>query len=266
MLFLMVVPCSIIGPLTIGLPAKDTYVKAIWRIQGWAIANFIMITIIYLISPSSYSFKKEFSWSNLKSTAVLGFFLITWATGYILGWSLTITSHADIMYSSSWVWIFIGTILTWGVIDKFEVYGYFFYLIGVAFMFSDQSASKTWSDGQSYKGDLFAFLGAGSWAIFTYLNKKIKLCIDPITKSAQCYMFSMIFQFAMFPFLTSSDKFFSFDPELGAFGWMYDWDSFVLVFLINAPITGIIGNIGFFMRLSTSQCKLYQEQCCLNHL
>ena len=107
MLFLIIVSCSIIGPLKIGLPAKDTYIKAIWRIQGWAIANFIIIAIMYLISPSSYYIKKAFSWSSLKSTAILGFLLITWATRYILGWSLTITSHVDIMYSSSWVWIYI---------------------------------------------------------------------------------------------------------------------------------------------------------------
>ena len=76
-------------------------------------------------------------------------------------------------------------------------------------------------------------------------KQKLKLCIYPITKSAQWYMLSMIFQFVMLPFLTSSNKFFSFDPELGAFGWMCDWDSFVLVFLINALITGILENIGF---------------------
>ena len=58
-------------------------------------------------------------------------------------------------------------------------------------------------------------------------------------------MFSMIFQFVMFQFLTSSNKFFSFDSELGTFGWICDWDSFVLVFLINAPITRILGNMGF---------------------
>ena len=119
----MIIPCSIICPLTIGLSAKDTYVKAIWRIQEWAIANFMIIAIMYLGSPYSYNIKKEFSWSNLKLTTILGFFLITWATGYILGWSLTITSHADIKYSSSWVWIFIVAIFTWGIIDRFEVYG-----------------------------------------------------------------------------------------------------------------------------------------------
>jgi len=36
MLFLMVVPTSIIGPLTIGLPASNTFIKASWRVQGVA--------------------------------------------------------------------------------------------------------------------------------------------------------------------------------------------------------------------------------------
>lgn len=34
MLFLMVVPSSIIGPMTISLPAKNVYVQATWRYQG----------------------------------------------------------------------------------------------------------------------------------------------------------------------------------------------------------------------------------------
>ena len=34
MLFLMVVPCSIIGPLTINLAAKDAFVQTSWRYQG----------------------------------------------------------------------------------------------------------------------------------------------------------------------------------------------------------------------------------------
>ena len=33
-LFLMVAPCSLIGPMTINLPAQNVYVQASWRYQG----------------------------------------------------------------------------------------------------------------------------------------------------------------------------------------------------------------------------------------
>lgn len=49
-----------------------------------------------------------------------------------------------------------------------------------------------------------------------------------------------------FPFLVSSGNFFSFDPEYGVLGWLNDSYAFVLVALINAPLTGVLGNLGFY--------------------
>ena len=92
---------------------------------------------------------KFFILSTPKTQLFINIYIII-ATGYALGCSFTTTSHADIMYWSSGVWIFLVTILIWGTIHKFEVYGYFLYLIGVIFMFVDPFASKTWMDGQSY--------------------------------------------------------------------------------------------------------------------
>ena len=122
-LIITLISQSIIGPLTIGLPAKNIYVKAVWRVQGCAIANLIIVFLMYLFAPSSHSFKSDFSISNLGSAAVLALFLTAWATAYVIGCLLTVTSHADVMYSSSYVWIFATTVLMCGVVDKFEIYG-----------------------------------------------------------------------------------------------------------------------------------------------
>jgi len=51
----------------------------------------------------------------------------------------------------------------------------------------------------------------------------------------------------VFPFLvTSPAEFFSFNPYTGVLGWMADKDSFIFVMFVIAPITGIIGNLGFY--------------------
>lgn len=51
----------------------------------------------------------------------------------------------------------------------------------------------------------------------------------------------------IFPFFVHEPiKFFTFDSYYGAFGWMNDSYAFFLVAIINAPITGIIGNLGFY--------------------
>ena len=246
MLFLMVVPCSIIGPLTVGLPAHDAYVKSSWRFQGWTILAVILLIVMYVTKWDNLNFKRDFSYNILVRHAYLSIFTLSWATGYVLGCSLTITSHADIMYWSSGVWIFIITLLTCKTVHKLEIYGYFIYLIGVYLMFTDPSASKTWMDGQSYIGDLYAFIGAGSWAVFTYLNKINNPNLHPMVTLTQMFVFWTIYQFIFFSFLSTSNNFFSFDPTLGVFGWLNDSYSFFLLMWINAPITGILANIGFF--------------------
>lgn len=45
MLFLMVVPSSVIGPLTVGLPANDVFVQASWRFQG---CTLVVVPVMFL--------------------------------------------------------------------------------------------------------------------------------------------------------------------------------------------------------------------------
>jgi len=87
--------------------------------------------------------------------------LFSWTTGLILGCSLTVTSHADIMYSSSGVYILMATLITCQSVHILELVGYFMYFIGVYIMLIDESAFKTGINGHSYLGDMYAFIGAG---------------------------------------------------------------------------------------------------------
>lgn len=65
------------------------------------------------------------------------------------------------MYSSSGVYILFISLITCQPVHILELFGYFMYFVGVYFMFTDPHATKTGMDGQSYLGDLLAFIGAG---------------------------------------------------------------------------------------------------------
>ena len=96
-------------------------------------------------------------------------------------------------------------------------------------MFNDPHASKIGMDSQSYLGDLIAFLGASGWAIYAYLAKRNKIKIHPFVTATYMFFFWWIHQFIFFPYFSSSSCFFSFDIEYGAFGWLVDSKSLILV-------------------------------------
>jgi len=107
------------------------------------------------------SFKKDFQPHILFKNFISAGCLFAWTTGLIIGCSMTVTSHALIMYSSSGVYILMITLITCQTVHILEIFGYAMYLVGVYFMFTDESATKVGMGGQSYLGDLYAFLGAG---------------------------------------------------------------------------------------------------------
>ena len=108
------------------------------------------------------SIKNYFSVEKMKKSAINSFLIFIWNIGFILGCSLTLTSHADIMYSSAGAYIFLYAVITLQMVHKFEYIGYGMYAIGVYLMFTDPFATKTNMEGQSYIGDLYAFGGAGA--------------------------------------------------------------------------------------------------------
>lgn len=246
MLFLMVGPCSIIGPMTISLPAKNVYVQACWRYQGCTLLAIPLMLALYAYKGSEMDIRKDFALKNMFKSAVNSFFIFLWNLGFILGCSLTITSHADIMYSSGGVYLLIFAILAGQYVHKLEYVGYGLYALGVFMMFTDPNATKAGMGGQSYFGDLYAFLGAGCSAVFNILNQGAMENMHPMVTLTQNFIFAMLFQLLTFPFFVGPSVFFSFDPEMGAFGWLVSWEAFFLLMFIVAPITGILGNIGFY--------------------
>lgn len=112
MLFLMVVPCSIIGPMTITLPSQNVYVQATWRFQGCTLLAIPLMLALYAYKGNEMSIKRDFSVKSLKRSIVNSFFIYIWNMGFILGCSLTVTAHADIMYSSGGVYLMAIAILS----------------------------------------------------------------------------------------------------------------------------------------------------------
>lgn len=245
MLMLMVIPLSIIGPLTIGLPANDVHVKITWRNYGCTLATIPLWILLYVLKGKELNLAHDFQPRILFRNFISAICLFSWTTGLILGCSLTVTSHADIMYSSSGVYILMATLITCQSVHILELVGYFMYFIGVYIMLIDESAFKTGINGHSYLGDMYAFIGAGFWALFSYINRNNNNKLHPLVTLTQISIFSSLMQMAIFPFLVKSPGFFSFDPFNGAFGWLTDSHAFLLV-VVNALITGIIGNFGFY--------------------
>jgi drug/metabolite transporter (DMT)-like permease len=68
----------------------------------------------------------------------------------------------------------------------------------------------------------------------------------PMVTLTQNFLFAGIFQMLVFPFIVGPSVFFSFDPVTGGFGWLVSWEAFVLLIFFVAPITGILGNFGFY--------------------
>ena len=166
----MIVPCSIIGPLTVDLLAHDAYVKGSWRFQGCTILSVLIFTIMFMLNWENLNYERDFSFQVLLRHSYLSIFTLSWTTGYALGCSFTITSHVDIVYWSSGVWIFLVTILIWRTIHKFEVYGYLLFFIEVIFILVDPMHQRLgWID--RHIKILYLFLGAKARSILTCLNK-----------------------------------------------------------------------------------------------
>ena len=144
------------------------------------------------------------------------------------------------MYSSGGFYLFVISIVTFQVVHKFEYIGYLMYAVGVYFMFTDPQARKLNSESQSYIGDIYAFAGAGCFALFNLINKEGVEELHPLVALTHNFVVGMILQFLIFPFFVDPLVFFSFDPQLGAFGWFMDPNSFVLLIFILSMVIEIV--------------------------
>ena len=112
-------------------------------------------------------------------------------------------------------------------------------------MFMDPHARKTGAESQSYMGDLIPFLGAGLGAVQGYINHKATH-LHPLVQMHHFFIFSLLFQLIFFPLFVQNPNFYSTDPEYGVFGWLSSSDSILMILLLVSPLTGILGNIGYF--------------------
>lgn len=84
-LFSMAISCSLIGPLTLSLPAKTPLVKSVWRTQGNAIVSVVLMFINYAVNKNTMSFVKDHSGLMLLNSAKIAFFSFLWHTLFIVG-------------------------------------------------------------------------------------------------------------------------------------------------------------------------------------
>ena len=64
------------------------------------------------------------------------------------------------------------------------------------------------------------------------------------------FFFIGIYQLLVFPFFQDNPLYFSFDTEMGAFGWLAEPSTFIYLVTFVVPITSILSNIGF--------CKMFE--------
>lgn len=97
---------------------------------------------------------------------------------------------------------------------------------GILMALSDPSAMKTGLTNQPALGNMIAFSSAGAGAVYGILNQKNSKLFHPIILMTHLFTFIVFIQLLVFPQFQDNPKFFSFDPEYGAFGWMNNLKSF----------------------------------------
>lgn len=202
---------------------------------------------LYIWKRNEMSFKRDHSLKMIINSAITAFFGFIWYVGLVVGCSMTITSHAMVMYSSTGVYMLAFTVLTGALVHKFELYGYALFFLGVFLMFTDPYAIKEGGVGNQYVGDLITFLGAGSGAILGFYNSRNSKLIHPIVIMNHCFVFSVLFQTSFACFMLGADRVLSFDPGYGVLGWITDKDTFWFLVGIVAPFNGMTCNIAFYV-------------------
>jgi len=74
--------------------------------------------------------------------------------------------------------------------------------------------------------------------------------LHPFVRMCQYFILTFVFQLIFFPFFLKEgddnvQKFFTFDPEFGIFGWMSSTTNVLTVLCLVSPFTGICSNVGY---------------------
>jgi drug/metabolite transporter (DMT)-like permease len=78
---------------------------------------------------------------------------------------MTVSSHAQVLSSSTGVYVLLISLITCRIVHKFEVIGYVIALFGVIIMLSDPFAMKQAGKTNYLLGNVISLTGAGFAAI-----------------------------------------------------------------------------------------------------
>jgi len=242
----LVIPGSLVGPLTLLLPSKSPLVKAIWRTQSNFVLGIPLLIGVYVMKRDEMDIRKDFSVQMLLNVAKASFFGFLWYISLVVGCSVTVTSHAMVMYCSTGVYFLFYALFTGKYVHMYELFGYALFFLGVFLMLTDPYAVKEEGSGNQYIGDLIPFLGAGAGAINGYLNSKNSTMVNPLVLMFQVFLCQTCYQLMFGSIVNGPLTFLSFDAHNGAFGWLTDFDVIISMLLIVGPFTGILGNVGLY--------------------
>ena len=200
---------------------------------------------MYKSKSSAMNFWHDISLEILIESAIRSFLGFIWATGLVIGWSMTITSHAQIMNNATGIYIILLSAITWAKLNKYDLIGYGIWMIGAAIAILDPHAIKIDSNEPSIIGAVISLIGAGFGSLLTFIghNKKSP---HPIITMTQFYFFSVIYQLVIFPIFTNSQKFYTMDQAHGVFGWLSSTKNLVIVLCIVSPLTGVLEKLIYF--------------------
>lgn len=112
------------GPLTLSIPAVNPYVASIWRAQG-SFVFILPITIYMYTTNKKMNFWEDVKPEKLLRSFVTSFFMLVWIMGLIIGCSMTVTSHAHVLFSSTGLYILFISLVTCKAVHSSELVGYF---------------------------------------------------------------------------------------------------------------------------------------------
>lgn len=158
---------------------------------------------------------------------------------------MTVNSHATALYNGTGIFILLFSLATFRHVHKLEIFGYLLFGVGIIWLVTDTHANKTTPESNILSGNLVALLGAAFGAIHCLLMQRSSRAYHPVTLLTHCFCFSSVYQLILFPHFTSYENFYSFDAELGAFGWLGNFPNFIHLFCVVVPLTGILGNIAY---------------------
>ena len=121
---------SMFAPMSLSLKAKSAAMNNVWRVQG-----SIIILIICAIFQKTFRFIEYdpflFLYNNIKLFMISGFFSSIWMMCYIIGASMTVTSHAVLLYTSLSVYLISYNLITCQFVHNLSKAGLVFVILGI---------------------------------------------------------------------------------------------------------------------------------------